>query len=310
MSGLFRGRWVATALALAWAAASLRMGRSIPADSLVFWTAGRALLHGGDPYTAVAGLGTGYPLFYPISAIVLVAPLAWLPWPLFHVVSMGLSGFAFGWAAERYGRGLMAAALSAGFAEAMVEGQWSPLLTAAAVIPTLGFVWGAKPSVGAALFAGFPSRRALLGAAVLLAVGTILRPTWLPAWLAALEQSNHVAPVLRPGGLLLLLALIRWRRPEARVLAALALVPQTTVLYETVPLFLIPATPREGYALALASYVAAFLQTWAVPPGAVSLTASVAARWPIVAVLVWLPALVLVLRRPNSADAHLEATTP
>ncbi|HEY8106820.1 MAG TPA: hypothetical protein VIE46_11990, partial [Gemmatimonadales bacterium] len=59
--------------------------------------------------------------------------------------------------------------------------------------------------------------------------------------------------------------------------------------------------PREGYALALASWVAAFVQDWAVPPGSVSLTGSIAARWPIVAVLVWLPALVLVLRRPNVA---------
>jgi SAM-dependent methyltransferase len=277
------------------------MGRPIPADSLIFWTAGRALLHGADPYAAVAPLGTGYPFFYPISAVVLAAPLAWLPWPVFHVVGMGISGFAFGLAAERYGRGLMAAVLSAAFAEAMVEGQWSPLLTAAAVIPTLGFVWGAKPSVGAALFAGFPSRRALIGAVALLALGTLLRPTWLPEWLAALGQSNHVAPVLRPGGFLLLLAFIRWRRPEARLLGALALVPQTTVLYETLPLFLIPATPREGYALALASWVAAFVQDWAVPPGSVSLTGSIAARWPIVAVLVWLPALVLVLRRPNVA---------
>lgn len=301
MRRFLQPRWVATGLALAWAAASLRMGRQIPADSLIFWTVGRALLHGADPYTAVAPLGTGYPFFYPISAAVLAAPLAWLPWPAFHVVGMGLSGFAFGVAAERYGQGLMAAVLSAAFAEAMVEGQWSPLLTAAAVIPTLGFVWGAKPSVGAALFAGFPSRRAVIGAAALLVAGTLLRPSWLPEWLAALRQSNHVAPILRPGGFLLLLAFIRWRRPEARLLGALALVPQTTVLYETLPLFLIPATPREGYALALASWIAAFAQDWAVPPGSVSLTASIAARWPIVAVLVWLPALVLVLRRPNVA---------
>jgi hypothetical protein len=31
---------------------------------------------------------------------------------------------------------------------------------AAAVVPGLGFLWAAKPSVGLALFAAYPSRRA------------------------------------------------------------------------------------------------------------------------------------------------------
>jgi hypothetical protein len=106
-----------------------------------------------------------------------------------------------------------------------------------------------------------------------------------------------MAPILlRPGGVLLLLALIRWRLPEARLLAALACVPQTVGLYETLPLFLIPRTRWQGYALAGSSYVAAFGQVAAVPrlPG-MTLDAVLADRWPFLFVCLYLPALVMVL---------------
>ena len=74
----------------------------------------------------------------------------------------------------------------------------------------------------------------------------------------------------RPGGAVLLLALIRWRVAEGRLLAALACVPQTIGLYEALPLFLIPTNRWQGYLLAALSYLAAFAQAILVPrmPGA------------------------------------------
>jgi hypothetical protein len=105
-----------------------------------------------------------------------------------------------------------------------------------------------------------------------------------------------VPVVARPGGFLLLLALSRWRRPEARLLAAMACVPQTLGLYETLPLFLIPRTRWQGYALAGLSYVAAFAQVAAVPRlSGMSLDAMFAARWPFIFVCLYCPALVMVL---------------
>jgi len=103
-------------------------------------------------------------------------------------------------------------------------------------------------------------------------------------------------PIRSPGGILLLLALIRWRRPEGRLLAALACVPQTIGLYETLPLFLIPRTRWQGYALAGLSYVAAFGQAALVPrhPG-MPLETMLAGRWPFVFFCLYLPALVMVL---------------
>ena len=51
--------------------------------------------------------------------------------------------------------------LSAPAIQALFSGQWSPWLTAAIGLPWLGFMWAAKPTIGATLFAGWPSRWAL-----------------------------------------------------------------------------------------------------------------------------------------------------
>jgi hypothetical protein len=153
------------------------------------------------------------------------------------------------------------------------------------------------------MFVGFPGRRAVIGGLVLAVMALAAMPAWPVRWLEALRQSIQVAPVARPGGVLLLLALLRWRQPEARMLAALACVPQTIGLYETLPLFLIPRTRWEGYGLAAASYLAAFGQAALMPrtPG-MPLETLLAHRWPFIFILLYLPALGLVLRRPVGRD--------
>src|SRR5439155_104266 len=74
-------------------------------------------------------------------------------------------------------------------------------------------------------------------------------------------------PRRRPGGFLMPAALLRWRRPEGRLLAALCCVPHVTTLYETLPLFLVPANRYQAYLLLALSYVAAVVQAWLVPGG-------------------------------------------
>jgi hypothetical protein len=271
------------------------------------WFGARALMSGADPYTVVPTTGTRFPLFYPLTAVLVGVPFAALPFAAARVLWAAASGAVFAWAALRYGRGLPVALLSASFLNAIVQGQWSPLLTAAVVVPSLSWALGVKPSIGAALFAAFPSRRAVIGGLALLGLTLIVSPAWPSRWLEALPASTHMVPLLvRPGGFLLLLALIRWRQPEARLLAVLACVPQTIGLYETLPLFLIPRTRWQGYALAGSSYVAAFSQVAAVPrlPG-MTLDAVLADRWPFLFVCLYLPALVMVLLpRPVEGPAR------
>jgi hypothetical protein len=271
-------------------------------DWHVFWTAGHAVVTGNDPYAAVLALPTGYPLFYPGPALLLLAPFGllsskagWLAWA-------AVTGGLFGLAAGRHGRGLWVGALSACFAEAVTFGQWVPLLMAAAILPWLSGALTVKPSIGAALWLWRPTRSAVAGGLALIVLSLLVVPGWPADWIAALRHTNHVAPVLKPWGWVLLLAALRWRTPEGRLLLALACIPQTTSLYESLPLFLVCRQRWDAYLLALLSHVAALVQDqYYSAPGQV-LETVIANRWPVFLVALWLPALIMVLRPVRAAE--------
>jgi hypothetical protein len=272
-------------------------------DFATFWRASQVMLAGDDPYQVIPR-EFGSPLYYPLTAPLLLAPFTLLPLRMAQATFAGLSAAVLAWAGLRYGRGLGPALLSMSALQCVAQGQWSILLTAGVVLPWLSTLWAAKPSNGAALFAAAPHRAAVLGGVVLLAATLLIDPHWPKAWLGTVADVNHLPLLVRPGGAILLLGLLRWRLPEARLLVALACVPQAGVLYEAVPLFLIPRSRLEGYGLALGTYVADFVQVWLSPAASQpTLEASIAARWPVLLALVYLPALVLVLRRPATVSA-------
>jgi hypothetical protein len=254
---------------------------------LVAWRAG------ANPYLAVRALHPDIALLYPLPALVLLWPLGYLPLHHAEAVFVGLGAAAL--AAAGWGRPLAVALVSASAFNTIVQGQWSLLLTASALMPALGVAWAAKPSLGLALAFAYPRRAAFVGAALLGLLSFAIWPGWVPAWLAGFTRTVHVAPILRPGGVLLLLALLRWRRPEARLLAALALIPQTGWLYDTVPLFLIPRTRWSAYGLAALTQLAAVIAATRITPE-MDLVTALERRWPVVLLLVYLPALILVLR--------------
>jgi hypothetical protein len=261
-----------------------------------FWTAAAALVRGQDPYRAVAESGMGYPLYYPLPAVLVLAPLGLLPLGVARIVFAWAGTFTLSLAAFRYGRGLPAVLFSASFLSALMQGQWSPLLTPGAVIPWLGALWVVKPSIGAALAVGYPSRRAAIGAGALVLASLAAMPSWPAAWLHSLQATNHLILALQPGGALLLLALVRWRVPEARLLAAFACVPQTPALYETVPLFLIPRSRWGGYLLAALSLAATVYMRRMTPLGpGMRIEVNLVQRWPIMFWSMYLPALIMVL---------------
>lgn len=263
------------------------------------WLGLRAFVHGQDPYRAVADAQVRGPLYYPLPALVALAPLGFTSAGIARIAFAGLGYAALGYAAAGRPGGLFVALFSASAIVAAVGGQWSPLLTAGAVVPWLGALFIAKPGVGLALWCGYPSRVAVYGGFALLCVSLVVMPSWPREWLAVLGNPVHAPPILRPGGFLLLAALLRWRRPEGRLLAALACVPHVTTLYETVPLFLVPANRYQAYLLLALSYAAAVVSSWIAPTG--TLLEQVVGRWPVLLVGLYLPALVMVLRRPNTA---------
>jgi len=65
-----------------------------------------------------------------------------------------------------------------------------------------------------------------VGSLVLVGASLAVYPAWLGEWSAALHAGRtYHAPFSRPGGWVLLLAALRWRRPEARLLLAIHCIP-------------------------------------------------------------------------------------
>ena len=303
MVGVSRARTLC-ALAIGLAAAGVVEAHwSLPdpgrSDFLDLWRGMVAYLEGKDPYATVRALHPDVALYYPLPALLLFLPLAWLPPVHAEAVFVGLGMGALAYAG--WGRPLLAACISSSALASVMMGQWSPLMTASALLPALGIVWACKPSVGAVIGAGYLSRRALIGPIALACISTAVWPGWIASWLAGLQHTVHVPLILRPGGVILLLSLLRWRRPDARVLAALACVPQTGMLYDTLPLFLIPRTRWQAYVLVACTHLAAiviFLRHDMERP----LVDEVSHQWPVLLALCYLPALIMLFLQPQPAE--------
>jgi hypothetical protein len=272
------------------------------------WFAARALFAGRNPYAEIGpGLHFDWPapLYYPLTAAVAVTPLATLHRSVAAVLFAAIASGVFVWAATRRSLAPAVVITSASAALAAETVQWSPLLGAAYGIPWLGAVLCAKPTIGFAIWCARPTRMAFIGGLVLGGIALVLVPSWPADWLAALRHTSlataggtpYFAPIRSAGGAFALLSLLRWRRPEARLLLALACVPQTPLLYETVPLFLIPSSLVEGGVLWLGSWVAALWLSAAGPFGTdlARFRVSVdAIGW-----CLYFPSVVMLLRRPN-----------
>ena len=291
----------------------LMRGKPHPGDFAQTWYAARALLAGQDPYRLIGpgrALEFDFEFRYPLPAAVVAIPFAPLPRDVASGLFIGLGLACLAWILMRHGHAPLIGLVSAGVASAINSVQWSPVLAAATILTPLSILLVAKPTIGFAMFVARPSWWAIGGGVFMVAASFIAQPEWLAAWRAA--TSNHVgisALALHPGGALGLLALLKWRRPEARMLAALICVPMAPFLYETVPLLLIPRTWWEATLVVLASYgvlawgMRAPLSDYASLPTHVMNSANATA-------LVLVPlATAIVLRRPNvgAAPAWLEA---
>ncbi len=260
------------------------------------WRAARALLDGQNPYRVIRPTGP-YPFnagfFYPLPAGIAAMPFALFRPAVAGAAFVGVSSglLAFGLARTRGGLAKLPLFASAPFCMAALLAQWSPLMMAGAVIPSLQFLGAAKPNVALPCFAYRPTLRgALLGAAfVVLSLAIV--PTWPFDWRDALRDApRYRAPITYFGGPILLLAALRWRRAEARTLLAMAVMPQLTLFYDQLPLWLVPTTVWRSLALSALSWVA-----WAqwYPSRAIPTHVAIARPW--VFALIYLPALILVL---------------
>ncbi|HJU72780.1 MAG TPA: hypothetical protein VJ717_03470 [Gemmatimonadaceae bacterium] len=277
-------------------------GRSDFSDFDQLWLAARALLDGSDPYAAVRAQWV-WPLYYPLPAVLCAIPFAPLPVEWAHGVFAGVVAALFAYAITADGFFRLPAILAYAFVYALQQGQWSPLLTAAAILPWLGFVFAAKPTIALAMIAYRPRRLAVMLAAVFTLASIAVMPRWPLEWGNTITDADHLrAPITYMGGPLILLALARWRRPEARLLLVLGCVPQTFVAYETVPLFLVCRSRVETIMLAILSVVAELVGTSFSPAQTDDLLNLIRVRGPLLLLFMYVPALVMILRRPNVGE--------
>ncbi|HEV8218221.1 MAG TPA: hypothetical protein VGP95_20365 [Gemmatimonadaceae bacterium] len=301
-------RQIAGALAigvLAALIAALLLPFTHGADFAQFHFHARTWLRGGDAYSGGfpvmrATRVVPEPFFYPFPTLLTVAPFALLPLGVAVAAFVGISAALLAYAVLSRCPERLPLFLGSGFFVSLVLGQWSPIITAALIIPALGWLCVLKPNLGLAATAAKPTRVAILGGGALLTATLLIQPNWPFEWLRNLHSMPpHPMPIQLPGGFLLLLALLRWRRPEARLVAAMACVPQLMYFADQLPLWLVARTRRE----------AMMLSAWSAAAWVASLIVNIQAdrqpafsSVPYVLAGVYLPALIMVLLRPNEGQ--------
>jgi hypothetical protein len=281
------------------------------------WAGARALWQHKDPYVVVGPgreFGWRWPLYYPLPALIAVAPLGLVPVIAARAIFGGLSAALLAWGITRDGWSRLPIFLSVSFMVTMELGQWSAIYAAAFFIPALAATGFAKPNFGAALAVAASGRSTLLwlasGTLVLLAASQVIQPGWHESWLANLRTADHFKPYLtRPLGFLMLLAVLKWRRPEARWLLALSIIPLAPSFYDQLLLAVVCLTRREALVFAASTIVLFFYVGFNTPqPDYASWGRLVGngTLW-----ICYFPALVMVLRRPNEGrlPAMLERLT-
>jgi hypothetical protein len=276
-----------------------------PPDILQFWYSARTLLSGGNGYDGIGpGLAFDYPfpMVYPLTASVAAIPLT--PFSAEHASAlfMSVAVACFAWALLDSGWSALITFASFCIWHAISAVQWSPLLAASLILPPIAVLLAVKPTLGAALWIARPSRWAVWGGALLAVAAFALDPLWISQWREAVGRAMaqahgtfpYHAPVMMPGGVLVLAALTRWRRVDARLLVALACIPHTTLPYELVPLFLIPRGWRQYATLAALSNV-----MWLVASRDAGFYATVLSYTKAAVPCMYLPCTLMILRRPN-----------
>jgi hypothetical protein len=295
---------VAIAVVAGWFTAITAQPKFVTTDFEYLWRGARLWSVGIDPYSMqprAAWLHI-WPLFdrlfYPLPALLVVGPFAAWPLATAQILFVGLASALLAWRLSRDALWPLLIFLTPSMWMAAFIGQWSPWLTLAMLVPSAGFLLACKPTLGLACFIYRPTWRAFASGCAIVLVSLALMPTWPREWLTNLAYvQRHPPAIMTPGGWILALALLRWRQREARLLLAFACVPQLLFFADQLPLFLVARNRREAVLYTLSGIVVGCI--WAsrhfMRYAAVQLTG------PYVMLACYLPALWIVLRRPNTS---------
>lgn len=296
--------WILPVLAAVWGgglAFGFARREGFWGDFLAWWYGAQVWLSGGNPYLSPPSGAPYYipePLFYPFPALLLSLPVTPLPYLVAITLFFALGAAILGYGIAREAPHLWPLFLSFPFLMAAELGHWAPYLAVAVLIPWLGFFLTTKPNIALAVLARRPSVPLIAGMAVLGVISLAVWPGWIGAWLANVRGSTpHPVPLLSWMGAPLALAVLRWRQPEARLLLAMSLLPQTASFADQLVLQTVARDRRQSMFLALASFLGGI--AWILRLREPTETPAVLIGVPYVTAALYWPALVLVLlRRP------------
>jgi hypothetical protein len=269
------------------------------------WFGAQAMLKGENPYRLIGpGLEFDWPwpAVYPATAFVAAMPFSFFPEVEATLIFVCISFSFLAYSITQDGWFRLPMLLSMGALSSAMSAQWTPLMTASVGLPWLGFFLVAKPTEGLAMTV--LGRKpvihyALYGAAILGITSLVMFPSWPIEWIRQTRHATQMAPpLLRFGGFLILLALLRWRRPEAKFLVVLSLIPAVGSWYSMLPLLWIPKNRNESMVLAMLSCVGWLLQDYIITAtNEKDLNAQVGS---LIVFFGYLPCVVMLLRRPNA----------
>lgn len=219
--------------------------------------AARDLIRHVDPYQYDYSTGV---VPYPLTAALVVFPFALLPGSLSLA---GLTGLVCGLVAfgllrdGEYWRLMIF--VSPSFILAIHTAQWSPVFVAAYLFPALLPVVVAKPTLALPVLLSSRWRwHSVIGMAAIIGLSLLIMPTWPWRWLSQTGRYEGFIPLLSPLGPFLLLSLVAWRRPPARLLALMSISIQHQLFYDQLLIWLIPQSLRQMLVLTIPAWTVFF----------------------------------------------------
>lgn len=309
-----KGQRVVVALVIGSLAALLNYFRAAEkggfSDFTSLWYGARMLLEGRDPYQLIGPdklVHMPTPVFYPVPAFVTVMPLTLVSFHVAGAIFIFISAVLLAWGATQDGWHRLPIFPSVAFLTSAQLGQWSILMTAALFIPSVALIAAAKPQSSAAIVGSSASRLSLLaslvGGVVLVGFSFVLMPHWFTEWRQMVGSTAYfVAPIARTGGIAIALVLLRWRRSDAWLVLIAACLPQTWYPYNGLLLLSVAETYREACALSLFSS-AVWMVVYLLIPGEMRTDQTREFWGTLLVASSYLPATLLVLRRPNEGPS-------
>lgn len=227
---------------------------------------------------------------YPLPAGLFALPFLGLAPEIAAAAFWGISSALLAFGLTRHGYTRLLIFLAYPYWVGMLLAQWSPIIAASAFFPPLLPLAMAKPQVGLPVFLTRLSRRGVAACIVVGLVSLCLMPNWpVLWWKEAAGNYQHFFPLLVLPGPVLVLALLRYRDRDARLLFLSALMPQRW-FFDSFTLWLIPKSRREIIWTVFFSWGAGIWRWYYIPRSFIEV-----GRWTVI--FLYLPMLAVVLLR-------------